>query len=99
MAYCSYPDCKCIVSTSTSQPEPECPKGLERDVRGTATLTLRPVHSDAFVQAKTMTVNRTRRGAMDAVSRYLELPEVKADAEKRDYWLTVKSHLQNSSFD
>jgi hypothetical protein len=27
---CSYPRCKCIVSTSTSQPEPECPKGLQQ---------------------------------------------------------------------
>lgn len=26
---CSYPNCSCIVSTSTSQPEPVCPKGLE----------------------------------------------------------------------
>jgi len=28
-AVCTYPRCKCIVSTSTSQPEPKCPKGLE----------------------------------------------------------------------
>lgn len=27
--YCTYPKCKCVVSTSTSQPEPVCPKGLE----------------------------------------------------------------------
>jgi len=25
---CGYPACKCIVSTSTSQPRPVCPKGL-----------------------------------------------------------------------
>lgn len=25
---CPYPACKCIVSTSTSQPIPKCPKGL-----------------------------------------------------------------------
>lgn len=25
---CTYPECKCIVSTSTSDPEPTCPKGL-----------------------------------------------------------------------
>jgi hypothetical protein len=27
---CTYPRCKCIVQTSTSQPEPTCPHGLER---------------------------------------------------------------------
>jgi hypothetical protein len=27
--YCTYPNCNCIVSTSTSQPEPVCPRGLE----------------------------------------------------------------------
>ena len=27
---CTYPACKCIVSTSTSQPEPVCPKGLQQ---------------------------------------------------------------------
>lgn len=26
--HCTYPDCKCIVSTSTSNPEPKCPLGL-----------------------------------------------------------------------
>lgn len=31
MEYCNYPNCKCIVSTSSSQPEPDCPKGLERE--------------------------------------------------------------------
>jgi hypothetical protein len=25
---CTYPACKCIVSTSTTQPKPVCPKGL-----------------------------------------------------------------------
>lgn len=25
---CTYPNCKCIVSTSTSNPQPVCPKGL-----------------------------------------------------------------------
>lgn len=29
-ANCTYPRCKCIVSTSTSQPEPVCPLGLHR---------------------------------------------------------------------
>lgn len=29
--HCSYPKCKCIVQTSTSQPKPSCPKGLERE--------------------------------------------------------------------
>ena len=24
---CNYPDCKCLVSTSTSEPEPLCPHG------------------------------------------------------------------------
>lgn len=28
--YCTYPKCKCIVSTSTTQPEPICPKGLNQ---------------------------------------------------------------------
>lgn len=27
---CAYPQCKCIVSTSTSQPTPICPKGLDQ---------------------------------------------------------------------
>lgn len=27
---CTYPRCRCIVSTSTSQPEPDCPKGLPK---------------------------------------------------------------------
>lgn len=27
--YCSYPDCKCIVSTSTTNPVPKCPLGFE----------------------------------------------------------------------
>lgn len=27
-AVCTYPRCKCIVSSSTSQPEPQCPLGL-----------------------------------------------------------------------
>ena len=27
---CTYPRCRCIVSTSTSEPEPACPKGLPR---------------------------------------------------------------------
>lgn len=27
---CTYPACKCIVSTSTTAPEPMCPQGLER---------------------------------------------------------------------
>ena len=31
---CTYPRCKCTVHTSTSQPEPLCPKGLDRDVVG-----------------------------------------------------------------
>ncbi|HEY6020071.1 MAG TPA: hypothetical protein VIY48_09260 [Candidatus Paceibacterota bacterium] len=30
MENCTYPECNCIVSTSTSHPEPECPKGLSR---------------------------------------------------------------------
>jgi hypothetical protein len=25
---CNYPRCKCIEQTSTSQPEPDCPRGL-----------------------------------------------------------------------
>lgn len=29
---CTYPHCKCIVSTSTSQPVPTCPLGLEQPV-------------------------------------------------------------------
>jgi hypothetical protein len=28
--YCTYPKCKCIVSTSTSQPDPECKLGLAK---------------------------------------------------------------------
>jgi hypothetical protein len=28
--HCTYPRCKCIVSTSSTSPEPTCPKGLER---------------------------------------------------------------------
>jgi RNA polymerase sigma-70 factor (ECF subfamily) len=28
---CTYPRCKCIVSTSTSQPMPVCPHGLEQE--------------------------------------------------------------------
>lgn len=31
MTSCQYPNCKCIVSTSTSQPEPICPKGLPKE--------------------------------------------------------------------
>jgi hypothetical protein len=27
-AFCTYPRCKCVVQTSTSQPEPVCPHGL-----------------------------------------------------------------------
>lgn len=27
---CTYPRCRCIVLTSTSEPEPGCPKGLLR---------------------------------------------------------------------
>lgn len=27
--YCAYPHCKCIVSTSTSQPDPVCPLDLQ----------------------------------------------------------------------
>ena len=27
---CTYPRCKCIVSTSTTNPEPVCPKGLPK---------------------------------------------------------------------
>lgn len=27
---CTYPNCKCIVGTSTTSPEPVCPKGLKR---------------------------------------------------------------------
>jgi hypothetical protein len=27
---CTYPRCRCVVSTSTSEPEPACPKGLPR---------------------------------------------------------------------
>ena len=30
MTYCTYPRCKCVVSTSTSQPEPVCPLGREK---------------------------------------------------------------------
>jgi len=29
--WCTYPRCKCIVLTSTTQPVPTCPKGLEQD--------------------------------------------------------------------
>jgi len=29
--YCTYPRCKCIVNTSTTQPEPVCPLGLEQN--------------------------------------------------------------------
>jgi hypothetical protein len=25
---CTYPQCKCVVQTSTSRPEPDCPRGL-----------------------------------------------------------------------
>lgn len=28
---CTYPRCKCIVSTSTSEPVPVCPHGLEQE--------------------------------------------------------------------
>jgi hypothetical protein len=28
--FCSYPACKCVVQTSTSEPEPKCPKGLTK---------------------------------------------------------------------
>lgn len=26
--YCTYPNCKCIVETSTTQPAPDCARGL-----------------------------------------------------------------------
>jgi hypothetical protein len=26
--FCTYPRCKCIVSTSAGQPDPDCPRGL-----------------------------------------------------------------------
>ena len=98
--FCSYQECKCIVQTSTSRPEPDCKLGLPRDPAKPRTVHMMPEpHSDPYVQAKVMTVNRTRRGALDAVGRYLELTAIKNDDAKRRYWLTVKSHLQNSSFD
>ena len=28
MKYCIYPQCHCIVSTSTTHPEPDCPQGF-----------------------------------------------------------------------
>jgi len=30
VSICTYPRCKCIVSTSTEQPEPDCPRNLPR---------------------------------------------------------------------
>lgn len=74
--------------------------GLPKDPASPRTVHMVPEpHHNPLVQAKVMTMNRTRSGALDAVGRYLELTTIKNNKEKRQYWLTVESHLQNSSFD